>query len=221
MGERRQELPTDRRSPVGEPVIRGNAEITGQHAEEAVRFDPEDPESVVEAAETVRAFAEGRTDADNVYMLRGAAACAALVRAEGSYKAARERAGETVTVAFIRKWARVHDLPRAVRIHVARGDIAPTAAKHIARVGGEARYQLAWALLDNDLTVRTVRAIASDIGDGSSIEAALERHGVTPGELSVTLPTDVYRELHRQAAIENVSPGEIVSAALRERFEQR
>ncbi|MDF1503171.1 hypothetical protein PYV61_09465, partial [Roseisolibacter sp. H3M3-2] len=44
-----------------------------------------------------------------------AAACAALVRGVGSYKEAAERAGGGVSVAFIRKWARVHDLPQAIR----------------------------------------------------------------------------------------------------------
>jgi len=214
------ELPTDRRSPVGEPVIRGDESITGQSPEEAKRFDPTDPESVAEAVETVRAFAtETRADADNIFMLRGAAACAALVRAEGSYKSAAERAGEAVTVSFIRKWARVHDLPRAIRIHVARGEIAPTAAKHIARVPGEARYQLAWATLDADLTVREVREIASDINDGTSIDGALRRRGVTPGELRVRLPPATYRELRQRAALEGHSVDEITNDALRSWFD--
>jgi len=216
MADEGADLPTDRRSPVGEPVIRGDERITGQSAEEAKRFDPTDPESVAEAVATVRSFAtETRADADNVFVLRGAAACAALVRGEGSYKAAAERAGADVTVSFIRKWARVHDLPRAIRIHVARGDIAPTAAKHIARVGGEARYQLAWAALDADLTVREVREIASDINDGSPIETALKRRGVTPGEIRVTLPSATYRTLRQRAALESRSVDGIVDEALR------
>ncbi|MFB6296724.1 MAG: hypothetical protein ABEH66_07815 [Halobacteriales archaeon] len=220
MAEDGGDLPTDRRSPVGEPVIRGDESITGQSADEAKRFDPTDPESVAEAVETVRAFAtETRADADNIFMLRGAAACAALVRAEGSYKAAAERAGEAVTVSFIRKWSRVHDLPRAIRIHVARGEIAPTAAKHIARVPGEARYQLAWATLDADLTVREVREIASDINDGTSIEGALRRGGVTPGELRVRLPPVTYRELRQRAALEGRSVDEITNDALRSWFD--
>ena len=138
-----QSPPTDRESPVGAPVIRGDPTLTGEHAEQAVAFDPEDPESLALAAETVAAFAMNTAGADdNVVMLRGAAACAALVRGEGSYKAAAKRAGEDVTVSFIRKWSRVHDLPQSIRRHVARGDIAPTAAKHIARVSGEARLHL-------------------------------------------------------------------------------
>ncbi|MFB6301924.1 MAG: hypothetical protein ABEH78_03565, partial [Haloferacaceae archaeon] len=143
----------DRIEPVGEPVVRADPEVTGQRAEEAVEFDPDDPESVALAADIVRQFAE-ETDGteDNIYMLRGAAACAALVRGVGSYKAAAERAGGEVTVGFVRKWARVHDLPQAVRRHVARGHIAPTAAKHIARVDGEARFALAWATIDEGLT---------------------------------------------------------------------
>ena len=220
MADEGADLPTDRRSPVGEPVIRGDETITGQSPEEAKRFDPTDPESVAEAVATVRSFAtETRADADNVFVLRGAAACAALVRAEASYKAAAERAGEGVTVSFIRKWARVHDLPRAIRIHVARGEIAPTAAKHIARVAGEARYQLAWAALEADLTVREIREIASDINDGTPIEVALERRGVTPGRIQVTLPASTYRTLRQRAALEARSVDGIVDDALSDWFE--
>ena len=152
---------TDRESPVGKPVIRGDPTLTGQRPDEAVEFDPDDPESLELAARTVRRFSENTAGADdNVYMLRGAAACAALVRGEGSYKAAARRAGGDATVSFIRKWSRVHDLPRSIRIHVAKGEIAPTAAKHIARLGGEARLLLAWAALDHDLTVRQIRSVA-------------------------------------------------------------
>jgi hypothetical protein len=212
--------PTDRESPVGRPVVRGDEAVTGQRASEAVAFDPDDPDSVARAVETVRRFAEQTTGAeDSLYMLRGAAACAALVRAEASYKGAAERAGGDATVPFIRKWARVHDLPRAVRRHVALGDVPPTAAKHIARVGGDARYQIAWAVLDGALTVREVRAIASAVNDGTPVEDALREHGVTPGELSMVLPTDAYRELRRRAAMEDRSPGDVVAEALRERFE--
>lgn len=220
MADDRDDIPTDRRSPVGEPVIRGDETITGQSPEEAKRFDPTDPESVEEAVETVQSFAtETGANADNVFVLRGAAACAAIVRAEASYKAASERAGTDVTVSFIRKWARVHDLPRAIRIHVARGDIAPTAAKHIARVSGEARYRLAWAAIDAELTVRDVREIASAINDGVAIDAALERHGVTPGEIRVFLPPATYRELRQRAALENRDVDGIVTNALQAWFE--
>ena len=215
MADEGADIPTDRRSPVGEPVIRGDETITGQSPEEAKRFDPTDPESAAEAVETVRSFAtETGVDADNVFVLRGAAACAALVRAEASYKAAAERAGPEVTVSFIRKWARVHDLPRSIRIHVARGEIAPTAAKHIARVAGEARYRLAWAVLDADLTVREVREIASDINDGVPMDAALERHEVTPGRIQATLPPATYRELRQRAALTDRGVDDIVTDAL-------
>jgi hypothetical protein len=207
--------PTDRESPVGEPVIRGDEDIAGEHAKRAVAFDPEDPESVAQAARTARAFAEQTTGTeDSIYMLRGAAACAALVRAERSYKAAAERAGGEVGVPFIRKWARVHDLPRAIRRHVATGEIAPTAAKHIARVDGEARYLLAWAALDAELTVREVRAVASAVNDGAAVEAALREHGVAPGTLEMSLPRQVYLDLRRRAALEDRSVGELVAAAL-------
>jgi hypothetical protein len=212
-------IPTDRRSPVGAPVIRGDQAITGERARDAVQFDPEDPESVVLASEVVTEFAtDPASDADQLYMLRGAAACAAVVRATGSYKAAAERAGEEVNVRFIRKWARVHDLPRPIRVQVARGRIAPTAAKHIARLTGEARYHLAWATLDHDLTVRQVRSIASEVSDGRDVERVLEESGIEPGELSVSLPTDVYREVRRRAAVEGVPPDELVAEALESEF---
>lgn len=210
-------LPTDRESPVGAPVIRGDPAITGQQPDEAVEFDPDDPESVAFAAETVQAFSQNSAGADdNVFMLRGAAACAALVRGVGSYKEAAERAGEGVTVSFIRKWARVHDLPQSIRRHVARGNIAPTAAKHIARVSGEARLHLAWAVLDHDLTVREVRSVASDINDGDSAAHALRKRGYTLGEITVTLPVETYTEVRRRASIENTSSGDLIADLLRD-----
>jgi len=207
--------PTDRESPVGRPVIRGDPSLTGEHAERAVAFDPEDPGSLAQAAETVRQFSQNTAgSADNVYMLRGAAACAALVRGEGGYKAAAERAGGDATVAFIRKWSRVHDLPRSIRRHVAMGEIAPTAAKHIARVSGENRLLLAWSLLDHDMTVRTVRSVASAVNDGAPIEDALATEGITLGEIGLDLPKDEYSRLRRQAALDGVEPGELVAQAL-------
>jgi len=210
------EPPADRESPVGKPVIRGDPRLTGERAEQAVQFDPSDPESLAIAAETVGQFADNTAGAeDNVFMLRGAAACAALVRGEGSYKAAAARADGGATVSFIRKWARVHDLPRSIRKYVAMGRIAPTAAKHIARVHGEARYQLAWAVLDHGLTVREVRAIASDVNDGASVEQALADRGVELGRISLSLPPEVYRELRRRAALGDVDPEDVVTRALR------
>ncbi len=215
-----EEPPADRESPVGEPVIRGDEAITGEHANQAKAFDPDDPESIAEAAKTVRAFAEGSAGSeDSVYMLRGAAACAALVRGVGSYKGAAEEAGGETTVAFIRKWARVHDLPRSIRRHVALGRIAPTAAKHVARVAGDARYQLAWAILDNSLTVRDVRSIVSEINDGTSAERALRNHGITPGEVTLSLPPTVYRELRREATLASEEPEDVVVRALKREFE--
>ncbi len=215
-----EQPPVDRESPVGRPVIRGDPSLTGQRADEAVAFNPSDPESLQLAAETVRAFADDSAGAaDNVFMLRGAAACAALVRGEGSYKAAAARAGGEATVAFIRKWARVHDLPRSVRKYVAMGCIAPTAAKHIARVHGEARFQLAWAVLDHDLTVREVRSVASRVNDGTSVEEALRADGVELGRITLSLPPDTYRELRRRAALDDRDPEEVVSECLSERFD--
>jgi hypothetical protein len=203
----------DRTSPVGEPVIRGDPAITGQTREEAVAFDPDDPESVAHAADTVSRFATSSVgDDDHVYVLRGAAACAALVRGVGSYKAAAERTDATVS--FIRKWARVHDLPRSIRLHVARGDIPPSAAKHVARVAGDARFPLAWAVLDADLTVRDVRSLASAVDDGTSVADALRDHGVRPGHLALDLPLDTYAELRRHAVEDDRTPGAVVTDAL-------
>ena len=191
----------DRREPTGEPVVRGDPAVTGERAGEAVRFDPDDPASLEAAAETVREFAAGGDhDADQIYVLRGAAACAALVRGEGSYRAAAERAGDPVTVNFLRKWARVHDLPISIRRYIAVGDIVPSAAKHIARVDGDARFLLAWATLDHDLTVQAVRTIASAVNDGTPVEAALDEHDALPGRKGVSLPIDLYHELRLEAA---------------------
>ena len=212
-------IPTDRESPVGAPVIRGDESVTGTRAREAVQFDPDDPESLADAAEIVREFATSSTTDDHLYMLRGAAACAALVRGEGSYKAAAERTDGDATVSFIRKWARVHDLPRSVRKQVALGQIAPTAAKHIARVGGEARLLLAWATLDGGLTVREVRSVASAVNDGTPIDQALAEHDVRLGQLEITLSPTTYRDLRRRASIDGVDPGAIVSEALEEYFD--
>lgn len=217
--EQSRAIPTDRESPVGAPVIRGDESVAGTRAREAVQFDPDDPDSLADAAETVRQFASGETNDDHLYMLRGAAACAALVRGEGSYKAAAERADGDATVSFIRKWARVHDLPRSVRKQVALGRIAPTAAKHIARVGGEARLLLAWATLDGNLTVREVRSVASAVNNGTPLDQALREYGVRLGQLDVTLSPSTYRDLRRRASIEDVAPGDIVSEALEDYFE--
>ena len=215
-GQSGSDPPADRESPVGQPVIRG--EVAG---DEAVGFDPSDPESLALAADTVRRFSENTAgDDDNVFMLRGAAACAALVLGEGSYKAVAERAGGEATVAFIRKWARVHDLPRSVRRYVALGRIAPTAAKHMARVSGEARFLLAWATLDHGLTVREIRAAASRVNEGMTVEAALREADVTLGELTVSLSPDVYRELRRRAALDDAEPAALITDALVEYFDR-
>ena len=206
---------TDRESPVGKPVIRGDPRLTGQQPDEAVEFDPDDPESLELAARTVRRFSENTAGADdNVYMLRGAAACAALVRGEGSYKAAAQRAGGEATVSFIRKWSRVHDLPRSIRVYVAKGEIAPTAAKHIARLAGEARLLLAWAALDHDLTVRQIRSVASGVNNGSTVADALAAEGYTLGELTIDIDADAYCKLRRRAALDATEPSAVVTEAL-------
>ena len=214
-----EESPADRRSPVGEPVVRADPAVTGEQAAEAVGFDPDDSDSVAEAAETVRRFASGDVgDEETVLMLRGAAACAALVRGVGSYKEAASRAGDPVSVSFIRKWARVHDLPQAIRREVARGRIAPSAAKHVARLGGTDRYLLAWAVIDGEMTVREVRSVASAVNDGTAIPRAVREVGVELAHLTVDLPVETYVELRRRAAMRNVEPGVIVAAALNDRF---
>ena len=115
----------------------------------------------------------------------------------------------------------VHDLPRPVRRYVATGRIAPTAAKHIARVHGDARYQLAWAVLDHGLTVRQVRAAASDINDGKSVERALRRQGVSVGDISLSLEPATYRELRRRAAVADCDPETVIAEALAETHEER
>ena len=198
-------------------MVRSDPAVTGDRAADAVGFDPDDSDSVAEAAETVGRFAGGDVgDDDNVLMLRGAAACAALVRGVGSYKEATERAGDGVSVAFIRKWARVHDLPQAIRRQVADGRIAPSAAKHVARLGGRDRYLLAWSAIDGDLTVREVRAIASAVNEGTDIETAVGEAGVELGRLQLRLPADAYVELRRRASMKNVEPGDLVADAIEE-----
>src|SRR6056297_2682530 len=207
--------PTDRESPVGRPVIRGDPTLTGERAERAVAFDPDDPESLEQAAQTVRQLSQNTAGApDNVYMLRGAAACAALVRGEGSYKAAAERAGGDATVSFIRKWRRVHDLPRSIRVHVAKGEIAPTAAEHIARLACEARLLLAWAALYHDLTVRQIRSVASGVNNGATIEEALAAEGYRLGRLTIDIDTDAYCKLRRRAALDATDPSDVVTESL-------
>jgi hypothetical protein len=210
----------DREEPVGEPVVRADPAVTGERAREAVEFDPDDPESVAYAAEVVHAFAtDVAGDEDSILMLRGAAACAALVRGVGSYKAAAERAGDDVSISFIRKWARVHDLPQAVRRHVARGELAPTAAKHVARLSGDARFTVAFAAMDGGLTVREVRRVASEVNEGRAVAEALADRGVRLGRLTLDLPPDVYVELRRRASLANRTPGDVVADALRDAFE--
>ncbi|WP_416840106.1 hypothetical protein [Haloferax sp. DFSO52] len=216
---RGQQVPADRREPVGAPVVRGDPAVTGERARDAVGFDPTNPASVEEAARTVRSFSESSAGDDHVFMLRGAAACAALVRGVGSYKQAAEMAGGDVSVSFIRKWARVHDLPQSVRRHVARGHIAPTAAKHIARVSGDARLYLAWATLDSDLTVREIRRLASEVNNGTPVLDVLEDHGIDVGSVDISLPPDVYLELRRRASLDDAEPGDIVAEALTDYFD--
>lgn len=210
-------LPADREEPVGAPVVRGDPEITGARAQQAARFDPDDPESLQEAARVVGEFAgdqEMGGEWDSLAMLRGAAAAGALVRGEGSYEAAAERAD--VSVSFLRKWARVHDLPLSVRRHIARGEIAPTAAMHIARVTGDARLFLAWAVLDAELSVSDVREVASAVNEGVQVSEVLGERGVRLGHVEVMLDRPVYRELRRRASLEDQSLTATLNEAVRQ-----
>lgn len=208
---------TRRRTPVGEPVVRGDERVVGEHAADAVAFDPDDPESIDLAADIVRTFARhSDTNTDSRYLLRGAAACAVLVRGLGSYTAAAERAGEPVTVSFIRKWARVHDLARPIRIQVANGTLAPSAAKHIARLEGAARYDVAWATIDHDLSVREIRTIVTEIANGRSPATVLEEHDADLGHLDVALSPKTYRAIRRLAAMDGVDPGDVIDEAIEE-----
>jgi hypothetical protein len=103
---------------------------------------------------------------------------------------------------------------------VATGRLAPTAAKHIARVSGSARLDLAWTALDHDLTVREIRSIASTIADGTASTEALLEQGYTPATCTVELSVETYRELRRRASLESVPPGTIVEQALEDRFDE-
>ena len=191
--------PSDRREPTGVPVVRGDPEITGSRAETAIEFDPDDPASLSDAETEVRAFAAHVGEATAFEMLCGAAACATLVRGERSYQKAAERAGDEISVNFLRKWARVHDLPVAIRRSIALREIVPSAAQHIARVQGDARFLLAWAIIDHDLSVRDVRSIASAVNKGEPIKDVLDRFDALPGETQISLSTDLYHELRLAA----------------------
>lgn len=213
--EERDEDPAARREPVGAPVVRGDPEIAGDDATGATQFDPDDPESLARAVDAARSFAESVAEVrDQLTMLQGAAACAALVRATGSYKAAAERAGEPVSVSFLRKWARVHDLPISIRRHIARGDIPPSTATHIARVTGQARFLLAWAAIDHDLSVDTVGQLAGDIKAGTAVELAFQQRGIDLGDMAVSLTIPTYRELRRHASLRNTTPEALIEEAL-------
>ncbi len=207
------ERPPARSSPVGEPVVRGDRSVTGRRAEEAVAFDPEDADDRARAADVVRSFAADDPE-DNVTMLRGAAAAAALVRGEGSYRGAADRAD--VGVSFVRTWARVHDLPEAVRREVAAGHLAPSAAKHVARLEGVARLTVAFAAVDNDLGVREVRSVVGEVGSGASVAAALRSVGLTPGELTVELPLNAYSAVRRRSVLADRPPGAVLADPYRD-----
>lgn len=214
-----EDPPDTRREPVGAPVVRGDPEIAGERADHAATFDPDDSESLAQAEEVVREFASGvRGRADNLLVLKGAAACAAVVRGTGSYSAAAAQIGEPVTVQFLRTWARVHDLPISVRRHIAKGDIQVSAASQIARLTGNARYLLAWAVIDHGLSVEQVREIVGWVSSGEPIEAVLSEKGIDIGTIEVRLESDIYRELRRVASDREDGIDGVVHEALQDRF---
>ena len=206
---------SSRLEPTGEPVVRGDPEIAGSRAAEAVEFDPTDDDSLETATTIVREFARGVDISSPFEILRGAAACATLVRGEASYSKAAERAGEHVTINFLRKWTRVHDLPIEIRRYIALGVIVPTAAQHIARVKGDARFLLAWAIIDHDLSVRDVRSIVTQVSSGTPMRTALEEADAVPGQREVTIPLDLYHELRLEAATQVRDVDEILAEAVR------
>lgn len=193
---------SERGEPTGVPVVRGDPEITGERAETAIEFDPNDPQSLIDAEQEVRRFATDLEESSAFEILCGAAACATLVRGEQSYRNAAERAGDEVSVNFLRKWSRVHDLPVEIRRYIALREIVPSAAQHVARVEGDARFLLAWAIIDQDLSVREVRSIASTVNEGEPIQEVLERFDALPGQKHISISTDKYHELRLAAAKE-------------------
>lgn len=212
----------DRDRPIGQPAVRGDPGIVGDRAETAIEFDHTDPESLEEATTIAREFLIPEDDPeDELSMLRGGAACATLVRGEGSYREAARRIDDSVTISLLRKWTRVHDLPLAIRRHIATGEIPPTAAVQIARLTGDDRLLLAWSVLDGGLSVDDVRRIASDVSAGRSLEDVLETYDVTLGEVSMVLPLDVYVEWRRVACLEYSDPGEIGAEAFERWREDR
>ncbi|MFB6254968.1 MAG: hypothetical protein ABEI06_10195 [Halobacteriaceae archaeon] len=206
--------PTDRDSPIGRPVIRGDEEIVGEHAEEAEVFDPNNTDDVEKAISVLHSFVSSKTT-NPLLPLRAAAAAATLVRAETSYTDAATRVKDEIGVSFIRKWARVHDLPYAIRKQVAMGVLSPTAAKHIARLTGNDRELLAWTTIDNDLSVREVRSIVSDVMDGESLESAIKDHGIKLGSLTIAIDREAYCAVHREAALEDSEVDDIIEVAIR------
>lgn len=164
-----------RKRPIGEPIVRGDPGIVGDRADRAIEFDHTDPDSVEEAATIAREFLSTDEEPDDeLSLLRGAAACATLVRGEGSYRAAVRRIGGPVSISHLRKWTRVHDLPLEIRRHIAASDIPPTAATQIARLSGTDRLVLAWSMLDWDLAVDDVRRIATEVVDGRPSDIVAE-----------------------------------------------
>ena len=83
-----------------------------------------------------------------------------------------------------------------------------------ARLAGEARLLLAWAALDHDLTVRQIRAVASGVNNGTTVEEALAGEGYRLGELTIDIDTDAYCKLRRRAALDATDPSSVVTESL-------
>jgi hypothetical protein len=205
---------SERDEPTGVPVVRGDPAIAGDRAETAIEFDPNDPDSLIDAEQEVQRFANELEESSAFEILCGAAACATLVRGEQSYQKAADRVGNEVSVNFLRKWARVHDLPVESRRYIALREIVPSAAQHVARVQGDARFMLAWAISDQDLSVRDVRSIASTVNDGEPVQKVLERFDALPGQKELAISTETYHELRLAATKEAGDLDTIIEEAI-------
>ncbi len=217
-GERGRSIPTDRESPVGAPVIRGDESVTGTRARQAVQFDPDDPDSLEEAAKTVAEFASGASDDDHLYMLRRGSLCRTRSRrriVQGRCRACRRRRDGLVHPQMGARTRSSAVGPQAGRARENRAHSGETHRPRrrrgttVARVGFDRR--------------RSHRS-----GGPKHREFAQRRH-TDPrgagrvrrqtGELELTLSPPTYRDLRRRASIEDVEPGEIVTEALETYFE--
>jgi len=213
-------IPTDRESPVGSPVIRGDESVAGTRAREAVQFDPDDPESLADAAETVRRFAGGETNDDHLYMLRGAAACAALVRGEGSYKKPPNAPAATLPSPLSASGlaSTISRARSANRSHSVRSPRQPpnTSPASAANHGSSSSRGLPSTETSPSATSAASPARSTMVPP--SIRPSTNT--ILPlGRLELTLSPVTYRALRRRASIDDVNPGELVTEALEQYFE--